>query len=182
MSKAKGPESRLVAAALAFDEQLAAYGRLAELLLKTPLESTKQLERVNQTIGEISAVEERLGATGRELAQAVGEARDQQQTLAERMVAHLPEVNRRNQELRDVVAELQQIGEVTQELNTATSSGTAAVLEVEERVKALAERAEALAVRARATGFDDVASQAHAVYQQLLAVARKLHTVTSRVS
>jgi hypothetical protein len=182
MAKRADPESQLVAAALAFDEQLAAYGRLAELLLKTPLATAKHLERVNQTLAEIAATEERLGQTGRALAEAVAAARDHQQQLAERMVAHVPEIARRNQELRDVVAELQQIGETTREINLAAAGGTAAVLEVEERVAGLAARAEALAAKARAAGFDDVASQAHTVYQQLVALGRKLHTVTSRVS
>jgi hypothetical protein len=182
MAKRGDPESKLVAAALAFDQQLSEYARLAELLLKTPLTGSKQLDRVNQTIGEIAATEEKLGLTGRDLAQAVAEARDHQQQLAERMVAHLPEIHRRNQEQQALIAELQQIGEVSREITLAATGGTAAVLEVEEKVTALAGRAEEVAVQARAAGFEELASQAHAIHQQLLAVGRKLRTVTSRVS
>jgi uncharacterized coiled-coil DUF342 family protein len=182
MAKRPAEDSKLVLAALAFDEALAEYGRLAELLLKTPLSTAKQLERVNHTIDEITKCEERLGATGRGLAEAVAEARDQQQQLAERMVAHVPEVNKRNGELRDIVVELQQIGETTRDINLAATGGTAAVLEVEERVAGLAARAEELVKRAHAAGFEEVANQAHQIHQQLVAAGRKLRTVTSRVS
>lgn len=181
MPKRMAGESELVAAAIAFDEQLAAYGRLAELLLKTPLASARHLERVNQTIEEVAAVEGRLSAAGQELARAIGAAHQRQQQLAEQMVAHLPEVQRRTQELRDIVDELQHFGEVTREINAAASGG-AAVAEVEQRVTELAGRAEALATRARTAGFEEVASQAHALHQQMLALGRKLRTVTSRQS
>src|SRR5688572_20324072 len=147
MPKRNAAESELVAAAIAFDDQLTAYARLAELLLKTPLASARHLERVNQTIDEIAAVEGKLSATGGELARAIGAAHQRQQQLAEQMVAHLPEVTRRNQELRDIVTELQQFGETTREINAAATGG-AAVLEVEQRVVELAGRAEALAARA----------------------------------
>ena len=89
MSKRPTADAALVAAATAFEEQLAEYARLAELLLRTPLTSVKHLERANQVIEEIGATEERLGATGRGLAQAISDARDRQQALADQMVAHL---------------------------------------------------------------------------------------------
>lgn len=181
MSKRSESESVLVAAAIAFDAELAEYARLAELLLRTPLGGLKQLERANLTIEEISGTEGRLGATGRALAQAIGEARDRQQQLADQMVAHLPLVHQRNEALRTVVTELKQLGEAMRELNTAASSG-AALHEVEERVTALATAAEALAVRARAEEFEEPASQAHAMHQQMLALAKKLHSITSKQS
>lgn len=182
MAKRPVEESKLLNAAEAFDDALTEYARLAELLLKTPLGTARQLERVNQTINEITATEERLGQTGRGLAEAVAEARERQQELAERMVAYVPEINRRNGELREIVTELQQIGEITRDLNVAAMGGTAAVLEVEEKVTTLAARAEALTKRAHEAGFEELGNQAHQIHQQLEAAARKLRTVTSRVS
>lgn len=174
-------DSTLTAAAAAFDAQLVEYARLAELLLRTPLTTVKHVERANQTIDELAAVEERLGATGRGLVEAITEARERQQQLANDIVAHLPAVQERNQALHGVLAELQQLGEAMRELNAAAVGG-AAVLEVEEQVAALATRAEALAAQARGAGFEEPASQAHALHQQMLAVVRKLRTVTSRQS
>lgn len=181
MSKRSTADAALVAAATAFEDALEEYARLAELLLRTPLTSVKHLERANQTIAEIGATEERLGATGRGLAQAISEARDRQQALADQMVAHLPAVHARNEALRALVTELQQLAETVRGINTAAVEG-AAPLALEEQVAALAERAEALAARARTDGFEEPATQAHALHQQMLAVGRKLRAVTSRQS
>ena len=180
MSK-RPADSALAQAALAFDEQLAAYNRLAELLLRTPLTTEKQLVRANQTLEEIATTERGLEETGRALAEAIGAAHGRQRALAEQIVAHLPAVQARNQGLRDVVTELQALGGELRDLNAAAAGG-AAVREIEARVSALAERAEALAIRAREGGYDDSATQGHALHQQMLAVARKLRTVTSRQS
>ncbi len=177
---AKRPDSPLATAAIAFDDELTEYARLAELLLRTPLGTTKQLERVNLTIEELAATEQRLSERGRGLVAAIGEARDRQQQLAEQILAHLPAVHARNQALREILGELQQLGSEVRELNA--SAGGAAVLELEERVTVLAGRAEAVAVRAREERFEDSATQAHALHQQMLAVVRKLRTVTSRQS
>lgn len=174
-------ESALVAAAIGFDRELEEYARLAELLLRTPLGSTKHLERANQVIAEIQATETRLQETGQELARAIGEAHRRQQALAEQMVAHLPAVHARNQALHAIVGELQQLGEAMRTLNAAAAGG-AAVREVEERVNELAAQAEALARRAHDEGFEETAVQAHALHQQMTAVARKLHAVTSQQS
>ena len=182
MTKRPSTDSPLVAAALAFDEELATYARLAEQLLAAPLTTARQLERANETIQKVGDTEERLRTTGQQLAQAIAAARDSQQQLADRMIAHLPAVHARNQELRGVVDELGKIAEETRALNAATSGGDAAVQEIETRVTSLAERAEQLATRARTAGFEEIASQAHAVHQQLLAAGRKLHAVTSRLS
>ncbi|HVV84010.1 MAG TPA: hypothetical protein VHE35_13135 [Kofleriaceae bacterium] len=181
MAKRPGAESALAAAVVAFDEQLGEYERLAELLLRTPMGTVKHLERANQTIEEIAETERRLETTGRALAEALGQARDRQQALATQIVAHLPAVQERNEALRSVLGELQQLGEALREINAAAAAG-AAVREVEERVSALADRAEALSARARDGGFEDQASQAHALHQQMLAVVRKLRTVTSKQS
>ncbi len=182
MSKRTAQDSPLVAAAQAFDDELSTYARLAELLLKSPLTTAKHLERANQTIDQISQTEDRLGVTGRGLAVEIAGARDHQQQLADQLIAYLPSVHARNLELRAVVDELGQIAESTRELNALATGGEAAVLEVEDKLTALADRAEGLAGRARATGFEELASQAHAVHQQLVAAGRKLKTVTSRMS
>jgi chromosome segregation ATPase len=180
MSK-RPADSPLAQAALAFDEQLTAYNRLAELLLRTPLTSEKGLVRANQTLEEIAESERGLEASGRTLAQAIGEASGRQRTLAEQIAAHLPALQERNGLLRAIVDELTRLGGELKEINAAAAGG-AAVREIEERVSALATRAEELAVRAREGGFDDSATQGHAMHQQMLAVVRKLRTVTSKQS
>ena len=53
-------DNALADAAAGFDDELAAYTRLGDLFLKTPLSSVKHLERANATLAEIAACEERL--------------------------------------------------------------------------------------------------------------------------
>ena len=181
MAKRTVADSALAAAALAFDDQLVEYGRLAELLLRSSLATETQLARANQTLEELGATEQRLEETGRALAQALADARSRQEALAHELVARLPAVQDRNRAMREVVEELQGLGASLQEVNQAAAGG-AAVREVEERVTALADRALALSGRARESGFDELGTQAHAMHQQMQAVVRKLKLVTSRQS
>lgn len=182
MAKRTIADSTLASAALAFDEQLQEYGRLAELLLRSSLASEKQLARANQTVEELGATEQRLEATGRALALAIGEARERQQALADQLVARLPAVQERNQQMRAVIDELSGLGKSLQGINDAVTGGGAAVRDVEEQVAALADQALTLSGRANDDGFEELATQAHALHQQMLAVVRKLRAVTSRQS
>src|SRR6185369_10426089 len=103
----------LADAAAAFDDELAAYTRLGDLFLKTPLSSVKHLERANTTLGEIAAAEERLQAAGQRMAQALAAARAQQEQLASNVVAHVPVVHAKNRRLGELMAELTAVaGEV----------------------------------------------------------------------
>src|SRR5436305_6240707 len=97
------PDSALVEAATAFDEQLASYARLGELFLKTPLDSVKHLERANLTLGELAQCEDRLQQCGKRLIEALTAAREQQENLAKDVVAHAPNVQARNTRLKELM-------------------------------------------------------------------------------
>ena len=179
---AKPSPSPLAHAVTVFDDELAAYARLAELFLKTPLDSVKHLERSNTTLGEIALVEERLQAAGQGLLQALSGARACQEQLAKDVVAHAPQLGARNQQLRDLLdamsalaadvsalhAVVQQDGDVTGPAQTADA------VAVSERVLGLSSRAEALAQTATETQLPEVATQAHALHQRLSAIGKKL--------
>lgn len=84
------PDTALADAAAGFDDELAAYSRLGEVFLKTPLSSVKHLERANTTLAELAAYEERLQAAGQRMVQALAAARAHQEQLASDVVAHVP--------------------------------------------------------------------------------------------
>jgi predicted nucleic acid-binding Zn-ribbon protein len=179
------PETALADAAAGFDEALAAYSRLGELFLKTPLSSVKQLERANATLGEIAACEERLQAAGQRMVQALSAARTHQERLAGEVVAHVPVVQARNQRLNELMTELTAVaGEVGglnhvisahRENGDATRSPTIDdVRDVSTTVFALSDRAERLSVTARDAEFEELATQAHALHQRLQAIGKKL--------
>src|ERR1051325_5793599 len=106
-------DADLAEAAAEFDRELAAYTRLGELFLTTPLSSVKQLERANGTLAEIAACEERLQAAGQRMVQALSASRARQEQLAKEVVAHVPMVQARNQRLNELMTELTAVaGEV----------------------------------------------------------------------
>lgn len=177
--------SPLVAAATAFDDELAIYARLGELFLKTPLTSLKHLERANHTLGELAECESRLQVAGQRLLEALAGARQHQEQLASAVVAHAPSVQTRNAELKDVMtamaelaAEASAINAQVAQRNGADGSSRPDPGDVSAQVLSLAERAEQLAARSRTAELEELASQAHALHQRLLAIATKLKKAT----
>jgi hypothetical protein len=171
--------SSLLEAAQAFDDALANYARLGELFVKAPLTSAKHLERAGELLGEIAACEEKLAATGKYLVAALGEARARQERHAAEVVERMPALKARNDQLATLLRELAALGAETGALNPGNGDPAKANTEVArdlgEKVGALAERAEQLATAARDAEFDELANQAHALHQRLLAASKKLH-------
>jgi hypothetical protein len=178
--KKKGTTSPLVDAATAFDDELREYAKLAKAFLDSSLGTAKQLERVEETLGLIAACEERLTVTGQGLANAVSAARDEQERTAQAMLDHLPVVRERTELLKTLFAQFQALGAEAGALNqdTAKGGGPSALRDLAARVGSLAERAEAVAAQSREAGFGDLASQAHALAQQLAAAHKKLAGAT----
>jgi hypothetical protein len=184
-------DSEFADAVAGFDDELATYARLGELFLKTPLTSVKHLERANATLADIAKSEERLQAAGQRMIQALSAARTHQEQLAAQIVAHVPAVQDRNQQLNALMSELTGVaGEVgglnhviagTRDNGDATKPPTLPTVEdarnISETVFALSERAERLSVTAREAEFEELAAQAHALYQRLQAVGKKLQKV-----
>lgn len=176
-------DSPLVQAAAAFDEELAIYARLGELLLKTPLTSLKHLERANQTLGEIVDCEQRLSAAGRRLIEAVTDTRQKQEQLSQSVVDHAPVVQARNTKLRELMAAMGQLAADVQTVNALVlqrngdgehAAGKPDPGDVSNKVLALSERADELAATCREADFAELAEQAHALHQRLKAIGTKL--------
>jgi DNA anti-recombination protein RmuC len=182
---AKQDSSALADAAAAFDAELAAYARLGKLFIDTPLSSVKHLERANQTLSDIAACEERLQSAGQALVVALSGARQRQEELAKEVVAHVPALQARNQQLQQLMGELGGLaGEVSGlnqvisrrgENGDTTQPPTAAdALDVSAMVLALSDRAEQLARTAREVDLEELHTQAHALHQRLQALGKKL--------
>jgi hypothetical protein len=178
-------DSDLAEAAAEFDQELAAYTRLGELFVGTPLTSVKQLERANAALADIAACEERLQAAGQRMVQALGGARSRQEQLARDVVAHVPVVQARNQRLKDLMGELSAVASEVTSLNTAIAGrdngepnrppAADTARDVSTQLLALSERAAQLATSAREAEFEELATQAHALHQRLQAIGKKLH-------
>jgi chromosome segregation ATPase len=179
-------DTELADATAGFDQELAAYTRLGELFVQSPVGSVKQLERANTTLAEISACEERLQAAAQRLVQALGAARARQEQLARDVVARVPVVRDRNRRLQELMADLAGVATQVGALNTSiaghrdngdpTQPPTAeAARDISTTLLALSERASELATAARDAEFEELATQAHALYQRLQAIGKKLH-------
>lgn len=182
-------DSELAEAAAAFDAELAAYTRLGDLFVTAPVASVKQLERANATLADIAACEERLQAAGQRLVVALDAARRRQEQLAKDVVARVPLVQDRNQQLKQLMTELAGVAGDVSSLNAAlvsrdngdaTRPPTAeAARDISASLIALSERAAQLATAAREAEFEELASQAHALNQRLQAIGKKLHKAAS---
>lgn len=183
-------DTELADAAAGFDTELAAYTRLGELFVHAPVGSVKQLERANTTLAEIAACEERLQAAAQRLVQALGAARARQEQLARDVVARVPVVRDRNRQLQELMTDLAGVATQVGALNTSiaghrdngdpTQPTTAeAARDISATLLALSERASQLATAARDAEFEELATQAHALYQRLEAIGKKLHKAAS---
>lgn len=183
-------ESPLLVAAQAFDDELQSYTRLAELFIKSPLATTKHLDRINELLGEIAGCEQRLGETGRALVTALGSARQHQEQLAAGVVERLPAVRARNDQLRGLMSELEALGkeaaaisaesgDVPRDAHGNVDVPKAQALDIGTRILELAARASDVAAHARDAEFEELSNQAHALHQRLLAVGKKLQRPTS---
>jgi uncharacterized coiled-coil DUF342 family protein len=173
---AKTGTSALAAAAHAFDEALASYTRLGDLFLRSPLETLKHLERANATLTELADSEQRLQATGQQLIAAIASARDQQQALSQQILDRAPALQARNQRLGELMASLQELAAETSKLNEDIAARQREPGDVATAMFALCDRAEQLARSARESDFAELGEQAHALYQRLQAIAKKLET------
>lgn len=173
-------DSPLVIAASEFDEVLAVYSRLGELLLKTPLTTLKHLERANQTLGELADSEQRLQDAGKKLIEALTAARQKQEQLSQAVIAHAPTLQARNARLRELMNEMGALAQDVAGINTlvAAKNGDQQAEpdtgEVSAKVLELSERAASLATTAREAEFPELDEQAHALHQRLKAVGQKL--------
>lgn len=176
MSTKPKPSSPLVEASQAFDEALAAHARAGELFIRTPLSTTKQLERANELLGEIAAAEKKLAEHGAALAAAIGAAHARQQETAQAIVDHIPAIQARNQQLQALLATFQSIGAETSALNSTAAAAKPG--DLAPTITALSERAATLAADAHTAGFEELGREAHSLHQRLAATARKLQSAS----
>jgi hypothetical protein len=179
------PQSPLLEAAQAFDEELNSYLHLSEAFQRAPLASSKHLERVNELLGQIAASEQRLAACGQRLADAVGGARDRQESQAKLTVERIPEVKTRMEQLRSLLSQFEELGKEAGALNqTAVGLGKGGAdagggqiggaRELATQMQALAMRASELSGAAKQADFEELSTRAHALHQQLLSAHHKL--------
>src|SRR5688572_19615516 len=100
MSRTAKNPSPLLQAAEAFAEQLQRFEDASETLQRSPMSSGKHLERVAETLREVTSIDEQLGEHVRVLVQVISEVRDRQQKQAEGVLQRAKELQRRTEEFQ----------------------------------------------------------------------------------
>jgi hypothetical protein len=192
MGTEKRPISELVAAAQAFDDELAHFGRLAEPARKAPLNSQKNLQRVARTFLEIGEAENRLGEAAQNLMAALTAARQRQEQQAQALQTRAQEFEQRSAVAADLLKQYGSIGEQAAEINALVQGMAAkkvngtpgadetllpALRELRARMAKVAEGAQNLTTAAREADFDDIARQVDSLRQQIVAAEGKVASV-----
>jgi uncharacterized protein YoxC len=165
----------LVLAAERLDEVLTDYDRAAHALLRQKLDSRKNLGKAADLLNEVAGADEKLSAEVQAMVGAIAEARDRQQKIAEQVHARAQEVLTRTEALaplltafEELAMEVRKLGEGAGEVGSSTETLDGILNRVDE----LGQRAKELAGMAQEKDFADVASEAHALREQLLAIRR----------
>ncbi len=177
----------LVAAAAALDDELRAYDELAREARRIKFDSEKSLQRalriVQESQGRNDAIQEKLRA----LVAQIEEARGRQVESLNTLLEAAKTVQARAQEHDALMGRFAALGESAQHVNALTlelSAKRSAGASEAELLQGLAEiqlhmatvvgEAEALAQRATEQDWPELARQADAVRQQVLAAKNKL--------
>jgi uncharacterized protein YoxC len=191
MSKREKQEpTQLVQAAEGVEEELRRFEDLADLVLRTPLDSEKNLERASKALREVAESDERLVAQLQKLVAAVGGVRDRQQEHARGVNARAEELQARTQAFQGLLQRYAGLGRSAAELNAvvqdiaarkakATTSEDNRALagsldQLLERMVGVADEAQGLATSANEADFSDIARQADSLRQQLLSARNKM--------
>ena len=183
--KAPPPFSPLLEAAAAFVDELHSYALLSESFQRAQMVSSRHLERINETLGQIAASEERLGARGQALALAVQAAREQQERLARATLDRIPAVKERTAQLQALITRFDGLGREVAALNQAASElarpgdvagvdESAKKRDLSADIQRLAQAANELKADAQAADFEELANRSHSLHQQLFAAHKKM--------
>ncbi len=172
----KAEPSPLVAAAERLERALGAHDRVAHALLRQKLDSRKNLGKAADLLNEVAGADEALSTEVASLVSAIAAARDRQQGLAAQVHARAQEVLARTEALapllgafEELATEVRQLGESAGDGDLTSSDALEAMLV---RVSELGDRAQSFAAMAQEKDFADLASEGHALREQLLAIQR----------
>jgi DNA repair exonuclease SbcCD ATPase subunit len=180
---------------MALEDELQRMATLTREAQRLPLDSQKNLERTQQKLAELGAVDERLQPLVARLMQAVQGLAEGQQANAAALTARAEELRRRREVFQQLMASYAGLGTASQELNALVQAFAAGArregasapvgeppsLEVvQATMTRLLERAGEVAQAAQREGFEDVAGQADSLRQQLLSARNRLELLAAR--
>ena len=177
-------EPELVQAAIALHEALDRIERITERADKSALTTRHQIARAGEVLRNAADSHQEFARCLIALTQAVDRVRTRQNASAESLAATAQRVQDRQEELAAFQARFTALADAARDIGSQLGAGDPATKPPEqaraslsaarERFTATAADARALAADARATGLVDLEKEAHAIGQQLEALASKL--------
>ena len=192
MVSEKRSTSELLAAAEAFDDELARFGRLVDAARTGPLNSQKNLQRAARGFEEIGESEKRLGEAAQALVAALQDARQKQELQAQALQGRAQEIETRTGIAASLLQGYAAVGQKAGELNslvleiaTKNANGSSApdatvvhsLADLRSKMGEVADSAAGLVAAAREADFDDIARQADSLRQQIVSVGNKVATI-----
>lgn len=170
----KQPESELVRAAFALEEELGRFEAAAEEAREPRFHSKRNLEQGAQVLLRAADVESRLGICVGALVAAIRAANQRQQVATAVLRSFGEELQQRQAVYRALTAEYEAFALAAAELRVMLSDRPDALAEARALLVALVARVEGVASNAQAQGFRDVALDAGGRREQLVAALSKL--------
>jgi DNA repair exonuclease SbcCD ATPase subunit len=183
----------LAEAAAALEEELAGLEAVAREASRSPLTSRKALDRSAARLADLADADARLSPRLEALTAAFARVAARQGALAEAVRARAAEIEDRRAALAALLERHDALGRGAAEVNAvarglqarlAGEGGAPAVIDLVpmvERLEALVDGARSLSEAAQESGFADVASEVHALEQQLLAARNQIKLAGERM-
>jgi hypothetical protein len=190
---ASGSAGGVGPAGAALDEAIRRYEEAVSAAAKIPLNSQKNLERAGESLREAAALQELVGERLRGLADAIARTSQRQVDAAEQLQLRAQEIQARSSATSGLLERFDQLGKDAREINALViaampdkgeGSGPERIKQTVEKLEAvevqmggIVERAAELGHAAENAGLVDLAKQADALRQQMLASRNKVHLV-----
>lgn len=177
MAKGVKEESALVRAAQVLEDEVQKLEARSRSVRKIPLDSQKNITKAAEELKEALSLPERLGSGLSALAAAMEKMQSRQQAALEPLSAYAQRIQERAQQLGTYMHAFAELGKAAGETTALlkTEGDRKAIVEqAQAELGKLAERARSLGEDARANDFPEVAREADALRQRVVALRKRL--------
>jgi hypothetical protein len=179
MTKKDSP-SDLAEVALALDRELQRFDDLSAQAARVKLDSEKGVERATEALARAAESQDRINAQVQRLVAAVQAARQKQEADAQALVARAQQIAARRGQYAVVLERMTALGQMAKDVQGLLAEGPGRLDEVQERMQKVADDAAEIGKLAADQDMADLARQAEALRQQVLAARNKVSLLAQK--
>jgi len=179
MGKVQTPQSEIVRAAQALEDELALLETISASARKIKLTSDKHMKRAAAELGETLALPERLGQRLADVSAALNHMQARQQAALEPLAAFAVELQRRSELFARHMEAFGALGQAAGIVNddlAGAANDAAARARANARLEEIVAAARGLFEAARADDFPEIAREADVLKQRMAALRQRLAT------